>query len=229
MRSLFNIIIFQLIFTLTQAEVKKCCKDDQYVEKYLNTNTAYYKCSNISKNCLTGNICFDQTINEDFVLLNCEEGSFKKVNLDIGHKCCPNNMLYNIKTKHCVSTLEGNQRILSENLTIGMPYCDGSVYDISLKNLRYDSEEEVFKFTDLELFDNVPINSNETCMDMTTNSEIIFRSCIHRSLCNGFSCIRKCCPHGQAYLQKTTGRSRCESAHLSFEPHIFNDEDIIGK
>lgn len=229
MRLLFIITIGGVLVSSTTAELQKCCHQHQWLHEYEEVNTTQYRCNDETITCSNEVLCLDTTNYGNVIALNCVNNSFKTLDLDLKYKCCPTNMLYNIKTKTCELQLYESHSNFSNNLSVGIPHCDGTVVDITSQNLTYDTTGDILLYTDLFLNEERVVNLNESCMDVTTTYEIVLRTCVHKSVCYGISCVRKCCPDGKTYL-RTTGRAKCVSmAHVSFEPQLFIKKDSVGK
>lgn len=262
MRTTCIVLILVSITIATTAKVKKCCPQHQVLQEDKESNTTRYECTEYNNeetsftpigtkmdytetgipNCTEKDICRDKSMDDSVITLNCEEEVVNKVELIKEHKCCPDNMVYNIKYKNCeyiphrlISQMETLKYFQDStdvrSIKIGLPHCNGTVIDIVTKELNSDFRGRSFKAQDIKRNEERSVNMNESCIDFTAQKEMVIKTCKHKNICSGISCLRKCCPHGQIYM-RTTGRAKCiPKPHLTFDPHHYKDkpEDKLGR
>lgn len=136
-----------------------------------------------------------------------QEGS--ALNLDYFYKCCPVGYLYNKQSHSCVENSQDQLKVIGNFVRIGLPKCNiiEDVYVNSEDEFEYQRNNALLVKTI-----NQVIEYGNYCVDKVQNEGgIVIRICRNNyDVCKKVTCLRKCCPDGQGFLNSV---KYCRDTH----------------
>ncbi|EZA57807.1 G-protein coupled receptor Mth2 [Ooceraea biroi] len=192
-------------------------------------------------------IVYDQETEKSTVtVVSCrsnKDRQMKTINASLSQlahirKCCPQETIFDERTKTCVSWTNESQSVVTflpngladvDFVIIsseGPPTCKGPIVDykidpddIFLRNDTFSVIVPAFK-NDVIVKEELLINEDDTCLEMipdtVSNRRLIARICRPPEFCDKNACIRKCCAEDEFFYAKG-----CNKFAIPEEPKEF--------
>lgn len=235
-----------------QSEVTKCCPIGSVLDTFSSscaeneTNWDAYNIENVEMpycdhqlidvfkdgKYFELNGCIDKNEHDEFVTIQCSDNP--KIGVHLMNKCCPIGYSYDHIERSCIENPKTHmhfKKVFKNSVVVfnnSVPICsDDEVYveyHSTVDNITFfgDVIEVNHNVLSLDKFcieDLVNINENQS-----NELNVIVRSCQPNSVCNGITCMRRCCQADQI-LERNPLRCEPHPTNTNLKP-IFYDLDF---